>query len=155
MLSVAITLGADSTLVLVLLSLAWSNARSWRVCPTRIPAVNPIPGSPPTPLVGVLEPSNCVPGTDEFAGARFACCIFALEKRFHAQREVPGQIDLIDPGIDQHLARRDIQLVIDCVPDLFPLLRRTLDEKRRLVIRIGMTTVAVTPPSVARPVAPR
>jgi hypothetical protein len=31
MLSVAITLGADSTLLLLLVSFAWRNARSWRL----------------------------------------------------------------------------------------------------------------------------
>src|SRR6202451_3726617 len=54
MLSVAITLGADSTLLLVVLSLAVRSARSWRVCPTRIPEVNDAPAAP-------TLPRNCVP----------------------------------------------------------------------------------------------
>ena len=66
MLSVAITLGADSTLLLVVCSLAVSKARSWRGCPTRIPDVNDAPAAP-------TLPRNCVPVIPDALVPPFCC----------------------------------------------------------------------------------
>ena len=64
MLSVAIKLGADSTFVLLVLSLAWSSASNCLLCPTRVPAVRAIPPAP-------RDPSNCCAGTVAFVAPRF------------------------------------------------------------------------------------
>ncbi len=65
-LSVAITLGADSTLVFDVLSLAWSRARSWRVCPTSNPEVNVRPPA-------AALPRSWVPVIPAELAAPFCC----------------------------------------------------------------------------------